>query len=303
MKTMLVTGAGPNGITGKLVCAYFPEKYTILSPSSMELDLADPDLVSRYFTEHTIDYVVHCATFRSATARSDCFAHDLLESNLRMYFNLAAQSHRFEKMIFWGSGAEFDKSRSIQEVTEDQFGVYIPKDCYGFSKYLMNLHALKSSKIVNLRLFGTINPLERPNKNVISNLCVKALKGMPLTLTQDRKFSFIYMADAMRALDIVLEGNTQYHDYNLVSSECCFLSQIAAYVASLGGGGPGSMETEVSFMKCGLNSEYTASNKRLVGEFNVEFTPIQEAIRSVYEHYRSMIDDISLVGIDDRWGK
>lgn len=38
-ETVLVTGAGPNGITGKLIREKLANEYMILAPSSKELDL------------------------------------------------------------------------------------------------------------------------------------------------------------------------------------------------------------------------------------------------------------------------
>lgn len=58
-ETVLVTGAGPNGITGKLIREKLANEYMILAPSSKELDLTDDAIVNRFFEENKIDYVIH----------------------------------------------------------------------------------------------------------------------------------------------------------------------------------------------------------------------------------------------------
>lgn len=39
METLFITGAGPNGITGRLIKEHFEGKYNLLTPNSKELDL------------------------------------------------------------------------------------------------------------------------------------------------------------------------------------------------------------------------------------------------------------------------
>lgn len=70
-------------------------------------------------------------------------------------------------MIYFGSGAEFDKTSAIIDIKEEAFGRSIPKDQYGLGKYIMNLNTRTSNNIYNLRLFGTINPLERYTKMLL----------------------------------------------------------------------------------------------------------------------------------------
>ena len=125
---ILITGAGPKGITGRLIKEFFQSKFNILTPSSKELDLTNDNAVYDYFIQNKIDYVIHCATFRPSSVDTSHFVDEELESNLRMFLSLEKQSSKFKKMIYFGSGAEFDKSRSIVNVSEEDFGQQIPKN-------------------------------------------------------------------------------------------------------------------------------------------------------------------------------
>jgi len=175
---VLVTGAGPTGVTGRAIREYLENYYSILAPNSKELDLTDDIAVRDYFESHQIDFVVHCATYRSNISKTEHFVDEELESNLRMYFSLAAQSDKFEKMVYLGSGAEYDKTRPIVNISEDKFGERIPQTKYGLGKYIMNQHCRNSKNIYNLRMFGTLNKYERYTKNVVCNLCAKAVMGL-----------------------------------------------------------------------------------------------------------------------------
>lgn len=296
--TILITGAGPNGVTGRLIKESLQGFYSVLSPGSNELDLTDSSQVSSYFDSHKIDQVIHCATFRPLTANKANFVNDELESNLRMYFNLAAQADKVEKIIYFGSGAEFDKTRDIVNIEEDAFGSAIPKDRYGFAKYVMNRHAITSDNIYNIRLFGTISPYERYTKNVVSNLCVKAAKNLPLELRRDCCFSFVYMPDVLKVINFMLTKTPKYHDYNIVMPQSCLLSEIAEMIRIFSGS-----NREVRFQENGLNREYTASNTRIISETGIKFTSLDKAVRVVYDHYARIADAIDLEDIDARWRK
>lgn len=296
MKKILITGAGPNGITGRLIKEYFDDKYVLLTPSSKELDLTNHDNVATFFDQNAVDYVIHCATFRPTSVDKSHFVDEELESNLRMFYSLAAQSDKFEKMIYFGSGAEFDKSRDIVDITEDDFGQRIPFGKYGFAKYIMNTYARKSDNVYNFRLFGTINKYERYTKNVISNLCAKAIKAMPMQLQQDCRFSFVDINDVLPLLDYALNNELQYHDYNIVMNQNYLLSDIARIIVELSG-----KNREVEIVKSGLNREYTASNRRAKEELPLNFTAIEESIERVYTYYKQNQDSIDITNIDARW--
>lgn len=296
METILITGAGPRGVTGRLIKEHFVGKYNLLTPSSSELDLTNDEAVHVFFDQNKVDYVIHCATFRPTSVHEGHFVDEELESNLRMFFSLAAQSSRYKKMIFFGSGAEFDKSKPIINVSEDLFGSSIPKNKYGLGKYIMNLHAKSSSNIYNFRLFGTINQYERFTKNVISNLCVKAIKGLPLELRQDCRFSFVDINDIIPIIDYALTHELKFHDYNIVMNKSYLLSELADIIMGLSG-----RTDSISYQNRGLNLEYTALNHRIIDEFNIELTPIEIAVERVYNYYDSIKETIDIAEIDARW--
>ena len=261
-ENVLITGAGPNGITGKLIKEKLADEYTVIAPSSKELDLTNDEMVNSFFENNKIDYVIHCATFRPLHNTTSHFVDDILESNLRMYFSLARQSNRFKKMIYFGSGAEFDKTSAIIDIKEEAFGRSIPKDQYGLGKYIMNLNTRTSNNIYNLRLFGTINPLERYTKNVISNISVKAISGDKISLRKNCMFSFVDMDDVILLVKRMLREDLCFHDYNITSGKNYSLADIAEIISKIS-----AKRNPVIFENEGLNLEYTGSNERIISQF------------------------------------
>lgn len=296
-ENVLITGAGPNGITGKLIKEKLADEYTVIAPSSKELDLTNDEMVNSFFENNKIDYVIHCATFRPLHNTTSHFVDDILESNLRMYFSLARQSNRLKKMIYFGSGAEFDKTSAIIDIKEEAFGRSIPKDQYGLGKYIMNLNTRTSNNIYNLRLFGTINPLERYTKNVISNICVKAISGDKISLRKNCMFSFVDMDDVILLVKRMLREDLCFHDYNITSGKNYSLADIAEIISKIS-----AKRNPVIFENEGLNLEYTGSNERIISQFtNFQFTDISVSLKKVYDFYIQNQSAIDFENVDSRW--
>lgn len=295
-KTVLITGAGPTGVTGRFIREYLENDYVILAPSSKELDLTDDAAVRSYFDAHHIDFVVHCATCRSNISQTAHMVDEELESNLRMYFALASQSEKFEKMVYLGSGAEYDKSRPIVNIKEEQFGESIPKTKYGLGKYIMNQHCRSSKNIYNLRMFGTLNPYERYTKNVVCNLCAKAVMGLPLTLKRDVLFSWVDIRDVAQAIKYLFEHEVNRHDYNIALSTPYKLSEIAGIIQDLSG-----LKHPVYFENEGLSDEYTCCALNFKVDFVFDFLNLKESLTYIYNHWLDRRDDIKIIDIDGRW--
>lgn len=293
-ETIFITGAGPNGVTGKLIKDRLEDKYAILAPSSKQLDLTDSAAVDAFFGENSIDYVIHCAVVYP-TATTSFSGYCDVEANLRMYFNLANHTAEFKKMFYFGSGAEYDKSRPIRDVSESEIGNKIPVDNYGLVKYILNQHASNSRNIYNMRLFGTINPYEPYTKNVISNLFAKAIKGAPLRLKRDCVFSFVDIDDVTNFIEYALQNELSYHDYNLTGERKVAISEVAELVRKIA-----DVTEPFSFTEEGVNKEYSGSNERWLSEFP-NLTLIEVSLKKVYDYLYEHKNEVDLENIDARW--
>lgn len=295
-KMILITGAGPNGVTGHLIKDKLSTKYDILTPSSKELDLTNDEEVDFFFRGKSINYIIHCATFRSNHNISH-FVDEELESNIRMYFNLAKHAHEVEKMIYFGSGAEYDKSKPIIEVSEENVGLHIPYNKYGLGKYVMNTDCRRSQNIYNLRLFGTINKYEHPNKNIISNICLKLANNIDVTLKRDCRFSFVDINDVITIMEYVMANDLNHHDYNIVSDDSYLISEIAEKLIVISG-----KQSRLLFEQSGCNLEYSASNNRIKAEMqNFKFTDINYSLYDVFNYIDMNKDMYDIKSVDSRW--
>jgi GDP-L-fucose synthase len=271
-KNILLTGTGPRGFIGRNLAEVFKEKYALYTPGSRELDLRDYETVAGYIDKHKINTIIHAG---SST-------ENVLDSDLKMYFNLEKLSRNMDKMIYFGSGAEFDKRFDIVMASEDDIGKRIPADGYGFAKYIMTTHARLSKNIYCLRLFGIFGKYEDWTYKFISNICCKAVFDLPLTIRRECKFDYIYIDDLPNVVEWFLENNPMYHDYNFTYGMPVLLTELAEMTVRASG-----KKLDITMLNPdGYNNEYTSSNKRLSDEISwFKPTKLEIAVEKLYQYY------------------
>lgn len=289
---ILITGA--SGFVGRNVKEYLQNSsYIIFAPNSRELDCLDEKAVEAYLVKNKIDIVLHFAVYGDGIDKLKD-GSKVLEYNLRFFYNFAKCSHLYQKMFYTGSGAEFDKRFPICDVVEEDFGKTIPVDQYGLMKYTINQYIEKSDNIYNLRLFGIFGKYEYYPVKFISNVCCKAIKGLPFSMRQNVYFDYLWIDDFCRMLEKIMNKELQHHSYNIVSGQKISLLDICEIVSYISG-----KDISVFVCKDGLANEYTASNVRFVSEFNdFSYTPIEKSIQKLYSWYvnnEKMIDVYKLL--------
>ena len=285
---VLITGA--SGFVGKNVREYFEQKeYDVYAPSSKMLDCLDETAVRQHLESNYYDVILHFAVYGDAVDKSKD-GTKILEYNLRIFLNFAKYSSLYGKMIYTGSGAEYDKRYPIQMVREgDLMQHHIPVDQYGLMKYIANQMIEESDNIYNLRLFGIFGKYEDWKTKYISNLCCKSLKDIPLSLRKNCYFDYLYIDDFCRMLELFLHlEKPKYHVYNTASGKRIDLYSLAELVNEVA-------ENKQKIIVCqeGWANEYTADNNRLLQEIpEFEFTNIKVAVKELYFWYKEHQDEI-----------
>jgi GDP-L-fucose synthase len=274
MKKILITGAGPHGFIGRNIKEALEERFELFAPSASEVDLLDEKAVETLIRTCKPNYVIHASSTPT----------NALQDNLKMYFNIARQAGAVEKVIYFGSGAEYDKRFDIRFATEEEIGSSIPVDGYGFAKYIMGQHARLSENIYCLRPFGVFGRYEDWKNKFISNLCCKAVFDLPLTIRRECEFDFLYVQDLIPVVEWMLGGQPKYHDYNVTYGESVKLSALADMVLSASG-----KHLPITILdRDGENNAYTASNIRLKSECKAFIpTRIHAAVKKLYGYYNS----------------
>lgn len=282
---IFLTGSG--GFIGRNLKERLSGRYELYSPSSKELNLLDEAQVDDCLMHGSFDAVIHASTW-NATATSVKDVSQVLRNNLRMFFNLARGTSHYGKMIYYGSGAEYDKSVPLVRVGESSFGVRVPHDDYGFSKYVMARHAERSRNIYNLRLFGVFGKYEDWRIRFISNACCKAIFDMPITMRQNVLFDYMHVDDVVSVTEWFLNHEPRESTYNVCTGAAVDLLTLAERVIAVSGKRP-----EIRVSRPGMGNEYSGDNSRLIGEIGeYAFRDLDGAIREMYRWYLERQDSI-----------
>ena len=259
-KKVLFTGG--TGFVGKNVIPFLKDdNIEIIAPTRAELNLFDYEEVKNFVTNNRIQVVIHSANPNPAKNSVD-ESINMFKGSLEIFMNFYRLRDCYEKMLYIGSGAEYDKRYDIVSATEDQIGIYQPTDEYGFAKFIMNELARKSENIYNLRLFACYGPYDFSTK-FITHAITCCLNKEPLTIRQDCWFDYLHVYDFAKMLKYFIINTPKYHDYNICSGTRVKLSQIAAMVID-----QMQSDSKILLLKEGMNKEYTADNTRLLKEFD-----------------------------------
>lgn len=287
MKKIFITGA--NGFIGKNLCEGLEGQYDIFSPSRNELNLLNELDVKEYLKKNNFDVIIHCAT-QNASRNAKEPLNLVLERNLRMFFNLERCSDYYGKMYYLGSGAEYDMENYIPFMNEEYFGKHIPKDGYGFSKYVMSKISENKNNIYDLRLFGVYGKYEDWEIRFISNAICKSMYNLPITIKQNVYFDYLYIDDFIKIMKWFIENSPQCKQYNITTSNHIDLVSIAKVIRKESG-----KDLSIIVKKEGLKKEYSGNNERLLKEIGgFAFSKLEDNIKKLILYYSSIKNDIDI---------
>lgn len=277
MKTVFITGAG--GFIGKNIREQLKDKYQLLTPSRKDLNLLDKKQVDKYFTKKNIDIVVHCALVGGSIKAQEVTS--ALSDNLRMFLNIISNNNKFKKMIQFGSGAEYDKNKSLVDANETDFGKSIPQDDYSLFKYISSKIIENYSNIICLRIFGLFGKYDDYRLRYISNSICRNLFGLPINIRQNRVFDYVYIDDFVKIIEYFIDHQGSHKFYNIGSGSKIDLVTIAHLINSVS-----KKKSKIQIKKPGFGYEYTCDNSRLLKEIrNIHFTDTSEAIKRLLNWY------------------
>ena len=282
MKKILLTGG--SGFIGRNIReSYLSQKYEIISPSHKILDIADTKSVDEFFMHQYFDVVLHTAVKPGHRAAID--KSNLFYTNVRMFENLERNRDKFEKLINFGSGAIYDVSANNAGVTENDIYKNMGVDDHSFTKYVVHKQIDNLPNFYDLNIFGIFGKYEDYSIRFISNAICKSLFNLPITLRQNRRFSYLFIDDLPRILEYFIENTPKFKSYNIVPDNFVELRDIAYNIANISG------NKDIRIANDGYGLDYYGNNSRLCSEIkDLRFTPINDAILELYNWYRKNIN-------------
>lgn len=289
MAKLVILITGGSGFIGRNLLEKLPKNYHLLAPSHQELNLLDTSKVEKYFNERRIDVVVHCSNIGGT--RNAIHLSNIATTNLRVFFNIVRCKERFKKIIFLGSGAEYDKSKPLKKVREDDFGKRIPIDEYGFYKYTCSKIIENSENIINLRLFGVYGKYEDYNLRFISEAICRNILSLPIMINQNVFFDYLYINDLVKIIDFFIRKKTTKKFFNVGTGKRIDLLAIAKNINEIA-----EKKSKIIVKRKGLQNEYTCDNTLLKKELqNFVFTDFKASLYELYTYYKSIGASLRIV--------
>lgn len=275
IKNILLTGSG--GFIGKNLKEYFQGKYNLLTPRSYELDLRDRNAVCAYFSQNEIDFIIHCGTTGGARGIPD--APSTVEENLTMVDNLLNAKRSGVRVILFGSGAMYDKSKPICKAKESEIGNSIPNDLYGKSKMLIAQKIKNQKDILCLNIFACYGYGEKETR-FPTYAINQALKGKTIEINQNVVFDYLFIEDLEKIIEFFIEHPPETNIINVTPTESISLLEIAQIVTKFS-----DNPVEIKLKTPSLNNEYTGDNSILLKTYpDLKFTPMQEGLKKLYDY-------------------
>lgn len=276
---ILITGS--SGFIGKNLVEGLEDRYKIYAPLSKDLNLLDKNSVRVFLKNNKVDVIIHAALYVGSDKTK--FAQDMLKKNLVMFLNLIDNKKYYKKMIFFGSGAEYNKTYPIVDVDEMDFGKSIPEDDYGILKYIISKYIENTDDIIDLRLFGVYGKYEDYTRRFISNAICQSIMGFPITIKQNVFFDYLFIDDLTKIVEFFINNKVKYKFYNVGRGKKIDLVSLAKIIKKAT-----NNKNKIEILKDGFANEYTCGNKRLLRELNdFHFISFKDSIRFMTNWYLS----------------
>ncbi len=278
MKTILITGSG--GFIGKNLKEYLKDKYILFTPRNFELNLIKSLEVKKYFKKNKIDLIIHCASIGGAREISD--KDTTIEDNIAMIDNILKYKIDTTRIILFGSGAMYDKSRNLHKVKENEIGKFIPKDLYGKSKMLIAEKIKNRKDVLMLNIFACYGYGEKENR-FTSYAIKKVIENKPIEINQDVVFDYLWVEDMEKIVHYFIENEPKNNIINITPTKSISLLEIANIVNNFK-----NNKINIIIKNKIMNNEYTGDNSVLLSEIpNIKFTDIKRGLKILYNHYLS----------------
>lgn len=272
---ILLTGSG--GFIGKNLKSYLHGKYDLLVPRSYELNLTNSALVGDYFAQNDIDFVIHCATVGGARGIKD--KDSTVEDNLSMVENILQYKKPETRVILFGSGAMYDKSKGLHKVKESQIGEVVPQDLYGKSKLLIAEKIRDRKDVLMLNIFACYGYGEKENR-FPSYAINKVLQGQNVEINQNVVFDYLFVEDMVKIVGYFIENVPNENIINITPTKSTSLLEIANIVNEFT-----QNKVEITIKNPIMNNEYTGDNSLLLKNYpTLKFTPIEDGLRKLYSY-------------------
>ncbi len=270
---ILITGA--NGFIGRsLRSSNLIYKYNMIFTNRKKLDILNKQLLIDFIRTNNIDIIVHTAVTGHPGDDSVYTAAENITADL----NILQMNKLVNRIIIFGSGAEYDTSKNIDRVSEDDLlFLPCPTDYYGLGKYTISRAAECIENVYNLRLFGCFGPLENETRFITNNIN-RIINQCNVLINKDRYFDFFYIDDLIQLIEFFCNNDSRFKQINCVYDKKYKLSDISKMICSeMIKRKPNNNVNEIN----GLDKSYTAEANHINYMKKIKFKGLEQGIKEM----------------------
>ena len=256
---ILITGA--NGYIGKTLRKVLGETHYVTAITRNEADLTKATEVEDFFNRSPFfDVVLHCATAGAPNPRSEDW--DIMDNNLKMYYNLLQNKRRYNRLIHFGSGAE----------------TYLPGTPYGYSKRVIAKSILHQDGFYNIKIFGVFDENELDTRFIKANI-LRYIKKESMQIHENKYMDFFYMQDLVKVIDYYIAEANPPKEFDCVYQEGSpTLTQLSTIINELD-------EHKVKIFVGNPDGDSYTSKYR--SQLPIEFIGLEQGIKNVYNKLKN----------------
>jgi len=258
---ILITGS--NGTIGRFLSKKL-KNHDVYTPKRSVVDFTNREHVNLLFNSHTrFDLVIHCAVRGGSRLYHDSW--DVLDDNIRMYYNILEHKNKYSKFITFGSGAED----------------YLDYTPYGLSKKVIHKSILDQFNFYNIRIFSLFGEGELETRFIRSALS-NYVNKKPIEIHRNKFMDFFYMEDLWTVVKYYIET-----EYPAKFVDCCYskekrsLIDIAKLINTLG-----DYEVDINIEdKISSTTKYVGEETSLL-DLPIDLIGFENALKLEYEKYK-----------------
>ena len=264
---ILITGG--NGNLATILKTSLSNVHIIESPGRAEMNMLDMDSMKQYLQNKTFDVVIHTAIQGGRRTKPDTL--EQVYNNMLMLENLLWFKDSFKMIINLDSAAIYNRAEDIFKRKESDIHS-IPKDYYGFSKYMIYQRGLACDNFFSLRIFNIFHEAEEDTRFI--KRCINIAKnGGVLEIYENKYFDFFYKDDFVSVVKYYIDnvGNKEklFKTLNLSYEEKYTLGDIAKMILGSDADNQIIIHTDKrEHNYCGDNSLLKSMDIKLTGLIN-----------------------------------
>lgn len=259
---ILITGGG--GYIGTGLYNHLSSTYNVISINRQTFDLRNYDQTKTWFQNKFFDIVIHTSIVGGNRLINE--NGETIYSNLLMFDNLLDFKNHFNKLITFGSGAEFYNSKSP----------------YGLSKKIINYLCHNYTNFYNLRLYGLFDENENERRFIKNNIN-KYINHQNMLIHNNKYMDFIFFKDFLKIIEFYIKNTNLPKEIDCVYKNKYTLLDIANIINSLN-----NYYVNIDINHNNDNINYTGNYLDL----NIEYIGLESGIKNTY---RKLKDEKNMV--------